>query len=370
MGSTRVLRSLALLALGSALQLLARPAHAAVVAADFFDYSPPGSDLLGNAGGRGFVGPWFPSGFNAFVHDNFDVESESLEYPSFFSAGGRVTTREQSTISGIGRSLLAPILATETRTLYFWFLIRPEGRLHRGIFNGFFGLYLDGSSNDLFIGKPGAQALDRYVLEARGGAGQVASNAETVVGQTALLVLRADFTPGPDRFSLAVNPQLCPTGFRPDIVKEDMDVGDVSALVLYSSGAFSLDEIRVTPELNSLPCGPRPFPFLRNVEPGAGEEPLVLFRRGDVNGTRGVDMTDAVRLLAFLFRSSTDLPCQDAADADDSGTIDVSDAVSLLSFLFLGGRSPPTPGPLECGPDLSQDVLGCEAYTADCRDGG
>ncbi len=65
------------------------------------------------------------------------------------------------------------------------------------------------------------------------------------VGTTVLLVLRADFTASTDKFTLYVNPT--PGAPEPLVgtVKQNSDVGIVSSLTLYSTGAYGLDEIRI-----------------------------------------------------------------------------------------------------------------------------
>ena len=87
-------------------------------------------------------------------------------------------------------------------------------------------------------------------------------------------------------------------------------------------------------------------------------EPLVEFRRGDFNNSGGVDLSDAVSLLAFLFTGRAPSPCPDSGDTDDSGDMDISDAVAILGYLFLGRTPPAPPGPIECGPDPTEDALG------------
>ena len=64
-------------------------------------------------------------------------------------------------------------------------------------------------------------------------------------GQTVLLVLRVDFFAGIDRLTLYANPT--PGAAEPFLgaVKQDRDLGTVTGLTLYSTGAFSVDEIRV-----------------------------------------------------------------------------------------------------------------------------
>ena len=104
---------------------------------------------------------------------------------------------------------------------------------------------LNGSAgNDLFVGKPGGGALEHYVLETRGGAGQITSGTATVTGKTTLLVVNAQFMPGPDVFTLYTNP----AAGRPtvsNVVKTDLDLGVVSRIGIYSTGAFTIDEIRI-----------------------------------------------------------------------------------------------------------------------------
>jgi len=160
-------------------------------------------------------------------------------------AGGSVSGDAFPSINGILRRLQQPLGADNT-TAYISFLLRPEGTLNSGIFNGFFGLTLNGSlGNDLFVGKPGGGLLDRYVIETRGGSGQLASNTETVVGRTALMVVKAQFMPGVDIFTLYTNPLPNRPEPAKGLVKSDIDLGVVSAIGIYSTGAFSIDEIRI-----------------------------------------------------------------------------------------------------------------------------
>ena len=78
-------------------------------------------------------------------------------------------------IAGLTRDFSTP-LGTPGTTRYASFLLRPEGTLQGGAFNGFFGVVFEQPLEpELYIGKPGAAAIDRYVLEDRGGALQVAS---------------------------------------------------------------------------------------------------------------------------------------------------------------------------------------------------
>jgi len=95
-------------------------------------------------------------------------------------------------------------------------------------------------------------------------------------------------------------------------------------------------------------------------------DPKPRFVRGDANGGQGVDITDGIATLNFLFLGGQEPPCLDASDADDSGGLDLSDGVAVFSFLFLDGAPPPEPGPKECGVDPTADELTCASPTASC----
>ncbi|MBI4603269.1 MAG: hypothetical protein HY721_15050, partial [Planctomycetes bacterium] len=99
---------------------------------------------------------------------------------------------------------------------------------------------------------------------------------------------------------------------------------------------------------------------------GALSSPLpasALFQRGDADASGSLDLTDAVRILAYLFLGAGPdaLPCLDAADADDSGKLDLADPILLLDHLFRGGK--PLPRPFSaCGSDPTGDALLCASY--------
>jgi PKD repeat protein len=83
--------------------------------------------------------------------------------------------------------------------------------------------------------------------------------------------------------------------------------------------------------------------------------------RGDVDDNGWLEVTDAVRLLGFLFQVLPRPDCFDAADADDNGRLELTDAIRILGHLFQGSAPPPAPGPVECGEDPTDDELACEA---------
>lgn len=216
-------------------------AQASEIAQDSFSPSFP---IYAN-GGAGFAGPWIQGGFNAFA-SGYTTRYRSLCYPKLQAGrGGSVSGHAFPSINGAVRDLAQPLGANNT-TVYVSFLVQPQGTLNEGVFNGFFGLTLNGSlGNDLFVGKPGADPLDKYVIEARGGAGQVASDTRVVVGDTTLLVLKAQFLPGNDVFTLYTNPVPGRPEPASSVVKTDLNLGTVSRIGIYSTGAFSIDEIRI-----------------------------------------------------------------------------------------------------------------------------
>jgi hypothetical protein len=85
------------------------------------------------------------------------------------------------------------------------------------------------------------------------------------------------------------------------------------------------------------------------------------FRRGDVNGSARVDISDPIRLFMSLFLGAETPACLDGADADDDGIVNITDGIFLLQDLFRGdlGTVIPSPGPFECSPDPTGDDLDC-----------
>jgi hypothetical protein len=68
---------------------------------------------------------------------------------------------------------------------------------------------------------------------------------------------------------------------------------------------------------------------------------------GDANDDGGVDISDAVFLIAYIFSGgAAPGPCtcsgtgNEMGDANGDGTVDISDAVYLISYIFSGGAAP------------------------------
>ena len=65
-----------------------------------------------------------------------------------------------------------------------------------------------------------------------------------------------------------------------------------------------------------------------------------IFLRGDTNQSGGIDLSDAIFILKFLYGGGEAPGCPDAADTNNDGQIDIADAIALLSYLFSNGASP------------------------------
>jgi parallel beta-helix repeat protein len=125
--------------------------------------------------------------------------------------------------------------------------------------------------------------------------------------------------------------------------------GDVSALL----GGAPLDAVVVmSPEeiRGVTPAGVRGRADLTVIADG-GEDFLTgafayfdAHRRGDATGDGARDITDAISVLDYLFRSGQAPPCNDAADSNHDGEVNISDPVHLLLHLFAGGEAPSPDG--------------------------
>ncbi|MBI4606495.1 MAG: hypothetical protein HY721_31405 [Planctomycetes bacterium] len=85
---------------------------------------------------------------------------------------------------------------------------------------------------------------------------------------------------------------------------------------------------------------------------------IATFIRGDSNGDRALDVSDAVTTLGFLFLGKGPPSCFDAADYDDDGTLAMADPIGALNFLFLSGKPPAPPFPAPGG-DPTPDGMTC-----------
>ena len=121
-----------------------------------------------------------------------------------------------------------------------------------------------------------------------------------------------------------------------------LEAGERVMRIAMESDGFNLDWVR-----------------LSFVGDAGGKGPLL--RRGDCDGNAGVDVTDAIFLLRYLFTEGPRADCEDACDSNDDGVHDISDGIRILLYLFTGGAPIPAPGARNCGEDPTGDDLDCQA---------
>lgn len=94
---------------------------------------------------------------------------------------------------------------------------------------------------------------------------------------------------------------------------------------------------------------------------GGGGPAPVVFNRGDANDDGNVDISDAIKLLAYLFTGGDAPGCLDSGDTNDDGDLNITDSIFLLNYLFTGNLDLPMPVS-PCGEDPTADQLDCGAY--------
>lgn len=91
--------------------------------------------------------------------------------------------------------------------------------------------------------------------------------------------------------------------------------------------------------------------------------PPINFKRANTDGDGTLLISDAIRILDYLFIGNIKrLNCKDAADANDDGIVNISDATYILNYLF-SGTTPTIPEPFNTiGADPTEDQIGCVQY--------
>lgn len=208
-------------------------ARAALTVYEPFNYSTA-AQVSGQSGGGsfGFSGAW--SGGSAGA----TIGTGSL--PGTATLGNKATMTANSLTTPLSRSLSAS-LGASAGTTYFSFLLRPEASVGTSSAE----LRLTGSANTVGFGlnsNSGAYLID----QAGTGAGQTVSSSTATVNSPVLLVLKAVFAAGAgaDAFSLFYNPAVGSTEGAAAATRT-FDVGTVSALSIFGTLAFSVDEIKV-----------------------------------------------------------------------------------------------------------------------------
>lgn len=217
-----------------------------------FDYSPPITPIVGQAGGLGFSGAWV-AGIPGTPAGNFMTAGTSnLVYAGLASTGVRM--RLSATGNQAMQRALTSSLGADGTVRYVSLLVRPDSTPSATTWFGL--LLMGGNGTNLFAGKPGGGQSLRYVLEDAGGARQFPSTHVVVNGTTVLLVIKLEFRAGADRISLFVNPPLNAEPALANAVKQDLDLGVVRSVALNNSMLWSADELRIgTTYASVLPKG-------------------------------------------------------------------------------------------------------------------
>jgi hypothetical protein len=227
--------------------LKAAPADAALIAYESFDYTP-GSDVRGQNGGSGWAAGSSWAGYDPSVTWPGLITSSSLSYRSLVTQGNALTTATTPTTYPPPSSALywrnLPQFGQEGTTLYVSFLFRPEPGY--GVYGGV--NLTDNSYNGIFVGKSGADGYNNYGLE--GPLNDINSSGVPVTaGETAFMVLKAQFLAGNDIYSLYVNPVLDGSEpALPSVVKTDFDPANPligTTFIFNNYGYYTIDEIRV-----------------------------------------------------------------------------------------------------------------------------
>jgi len=222
-----------------------------VVAYEGFGYNA-GSNLNGLNGGSGWATAWSePSFGTGDPNDNVaeTVQAGSLTTGPLTTSGNRVVTGGKFSydIRNLGTAL-----GTAGTTRYASFLLRRDVAGPDPVNNGpdYGGLVFgdENNPNSLFVGKPGGGAVTNYSLENGNGSTQAPSALPEVLGTTALLVVRFDFSAGNDTIRLYVHPT--PGSGEPAVAAATLTSLDLGTFVgvSISTGAaatWSLDEIRI-----------------------------------------------------------------------------------------------------------------------------
>lgn len=210
-----------------------------------FDYSTT-SALTNNNGGTGFSAAWSVGGFNV-SEGKYEVAEGSLSYPNLRTSGNRLRSKAQNSMIGLVRPLDASLFQQNSPS-FISFLIRPEGQLNEGNQNGYFGIGITNENmfgDEIFFGKPGGGDMASWVVETRGGEKQVSSHIPVKLNETAFVVIMIEPRAEGKAFSIMVNPKVNGNPYR--TITGDVFSGNFGAgngLMIYSTGAFSLDEIR------------------------------------------------------------------------------------------------------------------------------
>lgn len=253
--------------------ILLSEAKSQLLAYEGFDYAV-GNNLNGLNGGSGWSGGWrFRTGFAV------TVSSGSLDVPNLMKTGNSVTVQANGNQQpSYSRRLAAPVGLDDTEVFYS-FVLQKTGQSGRfgGIsladnaWNGNFPPF-----NNLFVG--GGNNASTYGMGRTGGGIGVDSNLP-ITADSALLVVRAQYKAGNDRFDLYVNPML--GGNLPATANATLEAFNApitQQIYLNAAGGWRYDEIRVGRTFGDVAPVPEPSALAAFVI-GAVSGTVMLLRR-------------------------------------------------------------------------------------------
>ncbi|MEE8141586.1 MAG: hypothetical protein V3T77_00660, partial [Planctomycetota bacterium] len=86
----------------------------------------------------------------------------------------------------------------------------------------------------------------------------------------------------------------------------------------------------------------------------------IPFQRGECNDDgRGMDISDAIFIIFYMFADGDRPPCLAACDVNGDGILDLADAIFVLNYLLFDGPQPFEPF-VACG--LPPEPEDCESY--------
>jgi len=225
-----------LIAAGVIFTLASGRLSAALIALDDFNYAS-GGDLNGQSGGGsfGFSDAW--TGNSTFDIGNGSLVSPVSQAPG---VGNRMSAASYSANRDIHRTLTAPLGAPGT-TNYFSFLLQPNGLLHEGFAQGWFGFVLSGGF-PVYVDM--GSFTNKYGIEVSGTSSL--SSTTATIGQTVFVVLRIDFSGGGvDPARIYINPL---PGNEPVVASAavlENGIGSVTTVGLTGPGAYSFDTLKI-----------------------------------------------------------------------------------------------------------------------------
>ena len=209
-----------------------------------FDYTV-GSTVQGRNGGIGFGGAWTESS-----SDKDTIQPGSLLYSGVSTSGQSAHSLAPTDFYSELYREMVDIPGTGGTTLWASFLMRKNADGANGEPADYFGLALFATGIDgVFIGDPSETNTFSLGTVGTASTGGEISTIPLVLGSTAFLVVRIDFSSvGNETIRLFVNSNpAAPNLTTPDAIKTDLDFSDLTALGVYAGedADWSLDEIRI-----------------------------------------------------------------------------------------------------------------------------